>query len=61
MGGVEVLMFLNHALEQKEDVQHSIIYDLQNGNEYTRRRLAIYCIKDAYLPLRLMNKLEVLF
>uniref|UniRef100_A0A8C1RL11 DNA polymerase n=1 Tax=Cyprinus carpio TaxID=7962 RepID=A0A8C1RL11_CYPCA len=43
--------------EQKEDVQHSIITDLQNGNEQTRRRLAVYCLKDAYLPLRLLQKL----
>uniref|UniRef100_A0A3P9H543 DNA polymerase n=1 Tax=Oryzias latipes TaxID=8090 RepID=A0A3P9H543_ORYLA len=43
--------------EQKEDVQHSIISDLQNGNEQTRRRLAVYCLKDAYLPLRLLQKL----
>ncbi|KAM8927098.1 DNA polymerase delta catalytic subunit [Pelodytes ibericus] len=43
--------------EQKEDVQHSIITDLQNGNEQTRRRLAVYCLKDAYLPLRLLEKL----
>lgn len=49
--------FLN---EQKEDVQHSIITDLQNGNRETRRRLAVYCLKDAYLPLRLMNKLMCL-
>ncbi|KAM4651111.1 DNA polymerase delta catalytic subunit [Discoglossus pictus] len=44
-------------LEQKEDVQHSIITDLQKGNEQTRRRLAVYCLKDAYLPLRLLEKL----
>lgn len=43
--------------EQKEDVHHSIITDLQNENEQTRRRLAVYCLKDAYLPLRLLNKL----
>ena len=42
-------------------MHHSIISDLQNQNEYTRRRLAIYCIKDAYLPLRLMTKLDCLF
>lgn len=46
--------FLN---EQKEDVHHSIISDLQNGDEQTRRRLAVYCLKDAYLPLRLLDKL----
>uniref|UniRef100_T1GQQ2 DNA polymerase n=1 Tax=Megaselia scalaris TaxID=36166 RepID=T1GQQ2_MEGSC len=43
--------------EQKEDVHHSIITDLQNGDDQTRRRLALYCLKDAYLPLRLLNKL----
>lgn len=43
--------------EQKEDVQHSIITDLQNGSDQTRRRLAVYCLKDAYLPLRLLDKL----
>lgn len=43
--------------EQKEDVHHSIITDLQNGNAQTRRRLAVYCLKDAYLPLRLLEKL----
>ncbi len=31
--------------EQKEDVHHSCITDLQNGNEETRRRLAVYCLK----------------
>ncbi|KAM1443501.1 hypothetical protein ACFX2I_039776 [Malus domestica] len=31
--------------EQKEDVHHSIISDLQNGNAETRRRFAVYCLK----------------
>ncbi|KAF6018928.1 POLD1 [Bugula neritina] len=43
--------------EQKEDVHHAIITDLQNGNDQTRRRLAVYCMKDAILPLRLLDKL----
>nr|BAJ78748.1 DNA polymerase delta catalytic subunit [Euconocephalus varius] len=43
--------------EQKEDVHHNIITDLQNGTPQTRRRLAVYCLKDAYLPLRLLDKL----
>lgn len=38
--------------EQKEDVQHSIITDLFRGTADTRRRLAVYCLKDAYLPQR---------
>lgn len=46
--------------EQKEDVPHSIITDLQNGNDDTRRRLAVYCLKDALLPLRLTDKLMCL-
>ena len=43
--------------EQKEDVHHSIISDLQRGTADTRRRLAVYCLKDAYLPQRLLQKL----
>uniref|UniRef100_A0A0W0F7R7 DNA polymerase n=1 Tax=Moniliophthora roreri TaxID=221103 RepID=A0A0W0F7R7_MONRR len=43
--------------EQKEDVHHSVITDLQNGTPESRRRLAVYCLKDAYLPQRLMDKL----
>ncbi|CDW75907.1 dna polymerase delta catalytic subunit [Stylonychia lemnae] len=54
-------LFTKFLGEQKEDVQHTIISELQNQNEFTRRRLAIYCIKDAYLPLRLMWKLDCLY
>lgn len=46
--------------EQKEDVHHSIITELQEGNAQTRRRLAVYCLKDALLPLRLIDKLMCL-
>lgn len=31
--------------EQKEDVHHSDISKLQDGNAESRRRLAIYCLK----------------
>lgn len=31
--------------EQKEDVHHSIITELQNGTSDSRRRLAVYCLK----------------
>ncbi|CAL5368804.1 unnamed protein product [Camellia sinensis] len=48
-------------LLQKEDVHHSIISDLQNGNPETRRRLAVYCLKDAYLPQRLLDKLMFIY
>eukprot|EP01100_Stratorugosa_tubuloviscum_P014987 TRINITY_DN834_c0_g1_i1.p1 TRINITY_DN834_c0_g1~~TRINITY_DN834_c0_g1_i1.p1 ORF type:complete len:904 (-),score=332.36 TRINITY_DN834_c0_g1_i1:166-2877(-) len=43
--------------EQKEDVHYSIISDLFNGSAEDRRRLAVYCLKDALLPLRLLDKL----
>ncbi|KAI5122484.1 hypothetical protein M0805_001394 [Coniferiporia weirii] len=46
--------------EQKEDVHHSVITELQNGTAESRRRLAVYCLKDAYLPQRLMDKLMCL-
>ncbi|KAL9313895.1 hypothetical protein ACSQ67_019347 [Phaseolus vulgaris] len=47
--------------EQKEDVHHSIISELQNGTPETRRRLAVYCLKDAYLPQRLLDKLMLIY
>lgn len=43
--------------EQKEDVHYSIITRLHNGSDDDRRRLAAYCLKDAYLPQRLLSKL----
>ena len=45
--------------QQKEDVHHSIISDLQMGSDADRRRLAVYCLKDAFLPLLLMRKLSI--
>jgi len=47
--------------EQKEDVHHNVIAELQAKDEFTRRRLAVYCLKDAFLPLRLMEKLMCIF
>lgn len=42
----KILILLNHFTgEQKEDVHHSVITDLQNGNAESRRRLAVYCLK----------------
>ena len=46
--------------QQKEDVHHSIISDLQLGTDADRHRLAVYCLKDAILPQQLMNKLAIL-
>ena len=49
--------FLN---SQKEDVHYSMISVLQRGSDEDRHRLAVYCLKDALLPLQLMCKLLVL-
>ena len=48
--------FLN---EQKEDVHHTEIMPLFKGSKEDRRRIAIYCLKDALLPLKLIEKLMV--
>lgn len=45
----------------QEDVHYSMIGDLFRGSPTTRRRIAVYCLKDATLPLRLLNKLLFLF
>ena len=45
--------------QQKEDVHHSIISDLQRGTAEDRHRLAVYCLKDAYLPQKLIEKLLI--
>ena len=46
--------------EQKENVHHSIITQLYDGDDNERRRLAVYCLKDAYLPQRLLDKLMIM-
>jgi DNA polymerase delta subunit 1 len=49
--------FLN---EQKEDVPHSSIGELQARDKDSRRRIASYCLRDTVLPLRLFSHLSVL-
>lgn len=46
--------------QQKEDVHHSIISDLWRESDDGRARLCSYCLKDALLPQRLMDKLSTL-
>lgn len=46
--------------EQKEDVSYSSMSGLQNGTKETRRRIASYCLRDTYLPMRLFDKLNIL-
>lgn len=42
--------------EQKEDVHHSIITELQNGTAESRRRLAVYCLKVGSIDLPLQRE-----
>lgn len=56
--GAVALKFLD---DNKEDVHHSMIPKLYAGSAEDRRRLALYCDKDAALPMRLMRKLMVLY
>ena len=46
--------------EQKDDVQYQIMMELFNGSPEDRKRLAKYCLQDADLAYRLMDKLLVL-
>nr|CCA27509.1 predicted protein putative [Albugo laibachii Nc14] len=46
--------------QQKEDVPYGIISDLQRGTDDDRHRLAVYCLKDASLPLQLLHNLSLL-
>ena len=50
----------NFLGDQKEEVHHSIISTLHEGSDEDRRRLASYCLKDAYLPVRLLEKLMII-
>lgn len=51
-----------HILQnQKEDIPYYLINGLYNGDEKTRRRIAVYCLKDTLLPLLLYEKLVVFF
>ncbi|CAA7262978.1 unnamed protein product [Cyclocybe aegerita] len=46
--------------QRKEDIDYLQIPALQNGNADSRRDLAVYCLKDVYLPLLLFEKLKCL-
>lgn len=52
---------LHFLKEQKEDVHWTAIHSLQEESDETRRRIAIYCLKDCYLPLRLLEKLMCVY
>ena len=44
--------------EQKEDVHHSIITELQNGTADSRRRLAVYCMKVSFSGFATTNRTD---
>ena len=41
--------------EQKEDVHHSVITELQGGTPESRRRLAVYCLKVCRMIAAIVN------
>ncbi|KRH95256.1 DNA polymerase delta catalytic subunit [Pseudoloma neurophilia] len=45
---------------QKEDIPYYLINSLFKGDDKTRRRIAVYCLKDTLLPLLIFEKLVVL-
>ncbi len=47
--------------EQKEDVHYSMIGVLFAKDDDSRKRVASYCVKDAILPQRLIDKLQILY
>ncbi len=46
--------------DQKNDVHHSQIPILFKQNSMTRRTIALYCLKDSELPLKLLDKLMLI-
>jgi len=46
--------FLN---DQKEEIHYKQIEKLHQRDDESRRRIGTYCLKDAQLPMRLMEKL----
>jgi DNA polymerase delta subunit 1 len=43
--------------DQKEDLPHSLITPMWNGTKANRTRLAVYCLKDSYLTIAILDKL----
>ena len=54
-------MSLLYLQERKEDVHYSELSKLHAESNESRKRIAIYCLKDAELPLKLMEKLMCLY
>jgi DNA polymerase delta subunit 1 len=46
--------------ERKGDIHLFELPQLQNCDEQTRKEIAVYCLKDAYLPVKIINKLKLL-
>ncbi len=43
--------------QYRTEYKFLIHQNFQAGDEHTRRRLAVYCLKDATLPMKLLDKL----
>lgn len=46
--------------DQKDELPHSIIGKLYQGNPLQRQRVTTYCVKDCKLPLDIINKTKLL-
>lgn len=46
--------------EQKEDLHYTLITEYWNGTEDQRQELAVYCLRDAILPMLLMWRMRSL-
>ncbi|KAL7719301.1 DNA polymerase [Entamoeba marina] len=47
----------NFLGDQKEEVHYSDITKFHNGSDDDRAVIAVYCLKDTYLPIQLLDKL----
>ncbi|EDR28305.1 DNA polymerase delta catalytic subunit, putative [Entamoeba dispar SAW760] len=47
----------NFLGDQKEEVHYADITTLHEGSMDDRNRIAVYCLKDTYLPIKLLEKL----
>lgn len=61
LGSYKLDFVSEHFLgDKKEDVSPAMIFSLYEGDSADRSVIASYCIKDTLLPLRILNKLNIL-
>jgi DNA polymerase delta subunit 1 len=45
--------------DEKETIDVTNTSELQAGDEFSRQKMAIYCLKDAYLPMQLSRHEDI--